>query len=154
MKFKHTWETQTKLDILGYGEWVEEPDFADFIYENIHCKIIRIFNSGYFCGYCFLPFAHPWMGLDFGEIETEVHGGITYLEGNKVGFDAAHLDDMIPRTEYMMKDDPFIKKIKLKFKTNTTFIRLGIFNNSYKNMAFMIEECKLLAREINEVRIR
>lgn len=50
-------------------------------------------------GYARLPDRHPWRGLDYDEIaevagdDLDVHGGLTYGDGEWIGFDTAHLGD-------------------------------------------------------------
>ena len=47
-------------------------------------------------GYIALPDGHPWLGYpDSLEVhpDIDVHGGITYHEGNTIGFDTNHLGD-------------------------------------------------------------
>lgn len=48
-------------------------------------------------GYVQIPDGHPWAGLDYDEIDVEVHGGLTYGGSNGwVGFDALHCGDNWP----------------------------------------------------------
>ena len=47
-------------------------------------------------GYIALPDGHPWLDCpDSLEVhpDIDVHGGITYHEGNTIGFDTGHLGD-------------------------------------------------------------
>lgn len=47
-------------------------------------------------GYIALPDGHPWLDYpDSLEVhpDIDVHGGITYHEGNTIGFDTGHLGD-------------------------------------------------------------
>lgn len=66
----------------------------------------RFTHNGYQCavlmgpmtinGYIALPDGHPWLDCpDSLEVhpDIDVHGGITYHEGNTIGFDTGHLGD-------------------------------------------------------------
>lgn len=68
--------------------------------------IRRFTHHGYQCavlmgpmtinGYIALPDGHPWLDYpDSLEVhpDIDVHGGITYHEGNTIGFDTGHLGD-------------------------------------------------------------
>lgn len=77
-------------------------------------EIRRFTHQGYHCavlmgpmsinGYVLLPDGHPWLDyLDSLELnpDIDVHGGITYHEGNTIGFDTNHLGDgMHPESPY------------------------------------------------------
>ena len=47
-------------------------------------------------GYVRIPESHPWHGLDYDDIDVNVHGGLTYGHGDWVGFDCMHLGDYWP----------------------------------------------------------
>jgi hypothetical protein len=59
-------------------------------------------RMGYRCGYARVPRGHPWHGADFGAIDADVHGGLTFAEADVdcrkggdddawwVGFDCGH----------------------------------------------------------------
>jgi len=55
------------------------------------------FVRGWGNGYVAVPKGHPWYGMNDGDINANVHGGLTYtdLGGDYwvVGFDTCHLDD-------------------------------------------------------------
>ena len=50
-------------------------------------------------GYVQLPDGHPWRGLDYDNIDVEVHGGLTYASGDWIGFDCLHCGDYWPGQE-------------------------------------------------------
>jgi hypothetical protein len=54
-------------------------------------------NGGEFNGYVSLPAGHPWYGKDYGDIEADVHGGLTYATEEDgrwvIGFDTTHVGD-------------------------------------------------------------
>lgn len=55
-------------------------------------------------GYVRLPEGHPWHGLDYEEIEVDVHGGVTYHSGGWIGFDTLHFADIWPGSPEFMKE--------------------------------------------------
>lgn len=79
----------------------------DILATGEHCglKFHVIHNgNGYRCGYVRVPNGHPWHGKDYGEIDAEVHGGLTFGEADVpcgagedsdhwFGFDCAHAWD-------------------------------------------------------------
>jgi len=54
-------------------------------------------TMGYRCGYVLIPPGHPWFEQYYENIDADVHGGLTYSDGNEngwvVGFDCAHYND-------------------------------------------------------------
>lgn len=44
-------------------------------------------------GYVRMPNGHPWQRLGYDDIPVEVHGGLTFQDGNWIGFDTAHSGD-------------------------------------------------------------
>ena len=51
-------------------------------------------------GYVRIPDGHPWAGLDYDDIDVKVHGGLTFGDGEWIGFDALHLGDYWPGQPY------------------------------------------------------
>jgi len=47
-------------------------------------------------GYVRVPEGHPWAGLDYVDIDVQVHGGLTYSADGWIGFDAMHSGDYWP----------------------------------------------------------
>lgn len=70
------------IDKTGWGEgpWTWEPDKVQLADEatGLPCLIRRSPSAGSLCGYVGVPEGHPWHGLDYGEIDAEVHGGLTF----------------------------------------------------------------------------
>lgn len=68
-------------------------------------------ERGWGNGYVVLPPGHPWHGVDYDEINVDVHGGLTFsraannlswaeiepdwLDGWVIGWDTAHFDDSL-----------------------------------------------------------
>jgi hypothetical protein len=169
MELKHTLTSDEKLHAWGYGEWVEEPDEGNFSHEGFSCKVIRIIKNdgtnyifgGHWCGYIRIPEGHPWHGLDDGdsyEGEAErpaVHGGITYRctenDGHWIGFDCAHSGDLTPSHEVFKKQmselsDSYRASLQKLEEIEKSF-KLTFRPPTYKNLSFVVEECKSLAKQ-------
>lgn len=161
-------EKDEKAKYFGMGEWVNEPDTVVFHHNGIECKIIRVLVfeingeafGGHLCGYCSLPKGHPWENKGIFEIEAEVHGGITFSEENIeskdwiIGFDCAHAGDITPSILKMKKDilfeDNFPDEVKEMISKLKNSMMRSIFNPTYKNIVYAIQECKSLADQIVE----
>lgn len=131
--------------------WETEPDFLEFIDESTgyRCFIQRHPELKHLCGYVELPKEHKLYGkdnMDNEEIfnEIDVHGGVTYTGEIRfkqqdytidyvVGFDCAHAGDYSP---YFL---PFLGMNK------------RIANETYKDIEYVTNECKNLAKQLKEL---
>lgn len=102
------------------GEWDDEPDKAQWQDEEtgLPCLIVRG-GGGALCGYVGVSEGHPAYKQDYGGVDVEVHGGLTFSDmcadtddesrhichvpgpGEPdhvwwLGFDCAHLCDIAP----------------------------------------------------------
>lgn len=132
--------------------WLNEPDRKHWVDEEtgFDCLIVR--NSmGALCGYVGVPNNHKFYGIDYDELDLEVHGGLTYSDtcdvGGKIchshekgdvianedvwwlGFDCSHYMDYSPYYSYNDHRDDV---------------------KSYKDIAYVENECKKLAIQIKE----
>lgn len=76
-------------------------------YRNIKYEIKRM-GLGHLCGYVYLPEATKVED----QLDFQVHGGITYNDGKKIGFDCAHFGDWMPYfsfKEAIYKNYNFVK---------------------------------------------
>jgi len=104
----------------GDGPWANEPDRAEWEHNGLPC-ITHRGGNGAWCGYVGVPPTHPLHGKRYGEVDLEVHGGLTYSdachghichtpkpgEGDDVwwfGFDCAHAFDLCPTIDAKMRD--------------------------------------------------
>lgn len=71
----------------------DRPANALWVHRGIHCAIYLGGVAVSFNGYVRLPDGHPWLGLHYDNIPADVHGGLTYAEGNWIGFDTGHAFD-------------------------------------------------------------
>jgi hypothetical protein len=161
---KHLYSSTAKLEVFGYGEWVEEPDEARWIYKNTLCKVMRHPQYGHLNGYICLPEKHPWIEKDRAwEIDSGVHGGITWLEKEDdgyfwVGFDCLHSGDISPGSVALEKRmDFFIKELDKKYsvlkkrleESRRLSKQISIYRDAvYRNLHFCIKECEKLVDEM------
>ena len=99
----------------GDGPWQSEPDRAEWRdpQTRLPCLAIRNEFGGNWCGYVAVPPEHPAHGIDYDNVDVDVHGGLTYAnhcsgqichvpepgEPDDVwwlGFDCAHSQDIRP----------------------------------------------------------
>lgn len=115
----------------------EEGDYQEFDYQGLHCIIRRVRPMCHLCGYAQIPKQLLDKKDDWFEEKIEVHGGVTFVgdlpveEGKKikfVGFDCAHIDDLVPQM----------------------FIQMGmrLYDETYKTMDFCVNECKYMAKQL------
>lgn len=120
---------ELKLKWWGPGEWVDEPDYAEFISNGLNCRIRRVYIAedkqqnhvfgGHLCGYVQLPL-NMYMTWDEADDLFKIHGGITYCEEEEghlwIGFDCGHAWDLCPSMrkfeEEMVEINPRYKMIK------------------------------------------
>lgn len=143
------------------GPWKNEPDKASWIDEEtwLDCLIVRN-NSGALCGYVGVSENHPYYQTQYDQIEKniDVHGGLTYSafcqENGKIchktdevdqiwwfGFDCAHAEDIMPAHE------KYYKQLGLKSTAEIMGLRA-----SYKDMEYVKNEVKSLARQLKEIK--
>lgn len=116
------------------GPWDHEPD-----QDGWRDRATGLFCSarrgplGNWCGYVALPAGHPW--ADLAEPPADVHGGITFSGpvdgGYLIGFDCAHLGDLVPGV--------------LAYMTTP-----GFPGETYKDLTFVRTECQRLAFQVAE----
>lgn len=114
-------------------EWVDE-------YSGYTCYIKRNPVFKFLLGYVEIPSSHPFFGKDLMDdcFDLEVHGGVTFSGAGrhpfkwKVGFDCDHFCDLWP--------------VKIKGKGERYFLGGG----TYKDVNFVKEECKKLAKQLKD----
>lgn len=164
---QHHWTSEEKLKYCGYGEWVEEADSTEIEYLGYEAMIFRVFHyepytkkvayfGGHLCGYVKISNNHPFYKKK--GIYLECHGGITANEIHEdhwIGFDCAHLGDIVPTTEHFKRTSPEWIEIQKKNPIPLGFENHHLFNPTYKNIEFCIEECKsMIAQLIVEEEIK
>jgi hypothetical protein len=115
IRIQHLISSDEKLKYWGHGEWVEEPDFMEWEYKCIKCRIRRNASNepglgmGQLNGYVCIPMEHPWYKKEFNDSEeptVNIHGGITFQDTEEngeywIGFDCAHFRDEMPYKSYL-----------------------------------------------------
>ncbi len=165
MKIEYRYSPEEKKKMFGDGEWVNEPDDIQFIHEGLKCSVKRtviqdgpyyIFG-GHLCGYVEIKKGHPFFGEDpdYIELDLDVHGGITCShvvdKDWMIGFDCAHSGDTVPsmtETRKRIKSDILGM---LSEDHREVAERSLLFEESYKNIEFCIQECKNLAEQIKKI---
>lgn len=146
---KHLFTSEEKLERYGNGEWIEEPDWAEGSYKGYSFQILR--NSfGVLCGYVILTLGHPWSEKDHKDLDVQCHGGLTYSNDTEngqsvIGFDCHHYGDICPRYEKLDKDrglESFYAPFYAFKETINKLMGLSLEEASYKNLDFVIKECK------------
>jgi hypothetical protein len=155
---EHTLTSDEKLQAWGPGEWVEEADRFKFEYKGYNCLVIRIYEKhngiielGHLCGYVQIPKGHVWHGKESDQIDCQIHGGLTFGHGDfmdnyVIGFDCGHSGDITPGTERVLRES----RLKLPQWMHHAIRYSPIFQGSYKNMNFVIEEIKSLVDQAIE----
>jgi hypothetical protein len=109
---------------LGWpsGEWDGEPDKVQWpdAATGLPCLAVRNPDHGNWCGYVGVAEGHQAFGKDYGDVDVEVHGGLTFADACQpaeteargichipspgepdhvwwLGFDCAHAWDYSPR---------------------------------------------------------
>jgi hypothetical protein len=111
-------------------EWELEPDEALFVSHGYWCEVKRHTDLGHLCGYVYMGAHHPLASV--GEPDLAVHGGITFNNGVKMGFDCGHAGDISPyiHTRYSFSNPAY---------------------ETYRNMHFVKEQLKNLAAQLRAV---
>jgi hypothetical protein len=139
-------------------EWGTEPDKVQWTDKTtgLPCMIVRGPLGG-LCGYVGVNPDHQYHGKDYGDVDVDVHGGLTFAnkchEGGTIchtpkegeeknvwwfGFDCGHSDDKIPG---------FVKL------SETVGIRsfAGFNGETYKNLAYVKRQVERLASQLKAV---
>lgn len=106
-------------------EWLEEKDYYALIIKGYKCAIKRNHSAGHLNGYITVSPNHVLLKEDLQwSSALEVHGGITYQNGNTIGFDCGHSMDYSPLSSYNDSDAV------------------------YRNVEFVINELNSLAEQL------
>jgi hypothetical protein len=117
-------------------EWESEPDFIAFEAFGFKCEVKRHHDMGHLCGYVCLPEGYSLSGKSYDEIDATVHGGLTYNNNGKIGFDCSHFGDYMPGLVKILSD----MGRPIKFYES----------EDYRDMGYVIRETYKLARQLSE----
>lgn len=106
-------------------EWLNEEDYYEFHYKGYECLIKRNPQMGHLCGYIKPLNSKIDVELFRDILDETFYGGLTYLEGNRAGFDCAHGMDLIP-----------------SLSVNKIYSKSDFFERTYKNVQFVETELK------------
>lgn len=83
-----------------YDDYTTNGNIKYFTYKDYYCEINRNSGMGNLCGYIYMK--KP-LTIEYDQLNY--HWGITYDDGQKIGFDCAHPGDFLPsfplHTEFM-----------------------------------------------------
>lgn len=134
------------------GPWHQEPDRVDFRHAGFACLMLRDEHSGVWCGYVGVTATHPAYGQHCGDVDVEVHGGLTYgaaCDGSHVchvpapgepddlfwlGFDCNHGGDIAPGMDARMQ------------RYGRPELRFG--GEAYRDLAYVRHEVESLADQL------
>lgn len=89
-------------------EWLNEKDYYELIIKGYKCEIKRNKHTGHLNGYITVSPDHILLKEDLQwSSALDVHGGVTYQNGNTVGFDCAHHMDYSPLSPYNSSDSVY-----------------------------------------------
>lgn len=114
-------------------EWEIEPNEVLFVSHGYWCEVKRHPELGHLCGYVYMGAHHPLASEP--EPDLAVHGGITFNNGTKMGFDCGHAGDM----------SPFMLRYGFKDYSNPNY------HERYRNMAFVKGQLENLAAQLRAV---
>lgn len=107
-----------------------EPVFKKMEYNGYIYEIIRMKPLLHYCGYVYIPNGNRESnGKFYHESKVFCHGGITYYDNQKIGFDTAHFQDLVP---------------KMFFDYSTGY-------GTYKDINFCVAECESIIDQLIEL---
>ena len=119
------------------GPWDKEPDTDQWVDADTGYKChARRGPMGAWCGYVELPADHPDAGVNYNDMEVQVHGGLTYSDGCMFGFDCAHWNDIAP-VMLLLRPESYLTR------------NMG---EEYRTLEYVRDQCKELARQFYERR--
>jgi hypothetical protein len=139
------------------GPWDVEPDKIQWpdAATGLPCLAVRIGRFGNWCGYVGVAPSHPLHGVDYSDLNFDVHGGLTFSDACRpgeeergichvpdegepadvwwFGFDCAHAFDLLPLQE-------------------SFFGRIGMPSplpgDKYRDLAYVKTQCAALAAQL------
>ena len=130
-----------------------------FEYKGYDC-VVLFMPMCYRCGYVGIPVGHKYYKMNYGDIDIECHGGLTYSndhlvgqnEKNKwwIGFDCAHYGDGFDREtakEYW-KDNP--KQLEYINLEEEFYKNLDDVHHSPRTLNYVENECQHIVDQLVE----
>jgi hypothetical protein len=108
--------------------------------------VVIMADMGHRCGYVGLPANHQHYGKGYDDVPADVHGGLTYADGNRnypapsdglwwFGYDCAHLGDAPAPGSKM-----------------AAYRSAGFEDEVHRTLEYCVSECESLAKQLTEVR--
>lgn len=133
---------------------LNEPDADSGSWHFYQWRLLRMKNSGAWCGYVLIPEGHPWHGLDTWALaDVSIHGGVTFaghhpaFDSYAVGFDCCHSGDILPNAS----PDANLLNAMTVFTDLAQGVELGS-GSTYKTIAYARDEVKLLCEQAGAAR--
>lgn len=114
--------------------------------------VVVALHLGHRCGYVAVPHGHAAYGKGYDDVDVEVHGGLTYADGESdypaesdgawwFGYDCAHYHDA---------PDPALMHDRHKALYNLGVMTLHK-GATVKDTAYCVAECESLAKQLKEL---
>jgi hypothetical protein len=143
------------------GEWDSEPDLVQWPDEKtgLPCLAKRHPRGGHWCGYVGVSEGHKAFEKEYGDVEVDVHGGLTFSsfcdgepgkgichlpepgEPDRVwwlGFDCHHYNDYSPRDKMFERDRP-------------EPLWMVDVEASYRTLQYVKNQCAALAEQLRQL---
>lgn len=111
------------IKILRDEPIYKKAEYKGYLYEIKRSKILQSY-----CGYVYVPNSTLDSNRMLFELERiDCHGGVTYYDDKKIGFDTVHFGDLVPH-----------------------FFLVGLKNSldTYKDINFCENECKEIINQL------
>ena len=138
-------DAEHKLKLLLQDRpWETEPDHKVWKEPTTKykCEVKRNSITLALCGYVTVPKKHHYYGLGYNDVMTNVHGGLTFSNGGRFGFDCAHADDLCPG---------LILSVLKSTKDPAEYTRLTTAHDTYRTFDWVVDETEKLAKELHRL---
>lgn len=152
---EHIFSSDDKLEMWGYGEWVEEIDVLIFTYLDYNCSITRICKEmkGHLRGYICVPREHVIYDMPAYIVPIDAHGGVSIAEqteeGYVVGFECCTFCDVIPLYEKRLSQ--IINELRGTYPIPAGLSRHPWFHPIYRNIEYCIDECCHIVQQLTKI---
>lgn len=172
-----SWATTDKSDWED-GPWQDEPDKIQWTDEATGLPCLAVRNEcgawcGAWCGYVGVTEEHPWYRANPSDIthSVGVHGGLNFADfcqntGDEsrgvchipgpgepdhvywLGFDCGHAWDKKPG------NDALLRKVAPDLEEMRQALSVGILAETYRDLAYVQDQCRHLAHQVQEAGTR
>jgi hypothetical protein len=133
-------EAEHKLKLLLPDRpWETEPDHKEWREPTTKykCEVMRNSLTLTLCGYVTVPKKHHYYGLGYNDVMANVHGGLTFSNAGRFGFDCAHAGDLCPG---------IVLSILKTAKDPAEYTQLTIAHDTYRTFDWVVKETEDLAK--------